>query len=278
MKNKSENSVCGKEIACLIEENFFRFRAVVGQFPNAGVHTTPWLTLIDSGLPHAPWNAVLKTQLPSGAVDQKIEEMLEHFRSRKLPFSWWIGPTTRPPETENRLKAHGFTYRENSPGMAIKLREVNEISPPRPPLMIHPVGSKTDLERFIGVVAHCFHLPEICAAALFDVYLKMGWRSDAPLNHFLGWWKGRAVASASLFFAAGVAGIHLVGTLSELRGRGIGTAMTMACVQRASEMNFQLAVLRSSPLGENVYYRIGFREYCRLKRYEWEPDSEKIFQ
>jgi len=273
MMSKSENYDYKTEVARLIEENFFQFRAVISRLPDASIHPTPHLTIIDSGLLHAPWNAVLRTQLPSGEVDRKIEEVLGYFQSRKLPFSWWIGPTTRPAEIESCLQAHGFAYQENTPGMAIKLREVNENTPSLSFLTIKQVSSETDLERFVRVVRYCFHLPKICAAALFNLYLKIGWQSDAPFHHFLGWWKGRAVASASLFFAADVAGIYLVGTFPETRGRGIGTAMTLACLQRARELGFNLAVLRSSPLGENVYRRIGFREYCRLKRYVWDSNS-----
>jgi len=62
-------------------------------------------------------------------------------------------------------------------------------------------------------------------------------------------------------------------TLPEVRRRGIGAAMTLRVLHEARAIGYRVAVLTASPDGIGVYRRIGFREYCLFRRYEWGPDQ-----
>jgi ribosomal protein S18 acetylase RimI-like enzyme len=64
-----------------------------------------------------------------------------------------------------------------------------------------------------------------------------------------------------------VAGVYNVCTLPELRGLGIGRAITASVIEDARQQGMRVAVLGASPMGDPVYRAMGFREVCRLRSY-----------
>jgi len=87
------------------------------------------------------------------------------------------------------------------------------------------------------------------------------------LQHLIGRWHGDPVATASLFQSAGVAGLYDIATLPEARRQGIGAALTLAPLREARAMGYRIGILQSSPMGLEVYRRLGFQEYCRMNHY-----------
>ncbi len=81
------------------------------------------------------------------------------------------------------------------------------------------------------------------------------------------------VATSQLFVGHGVAAVHLVVTLSELRCRGIGSAMTRHVLSEARTLGYRVGVLTASPFGIGSYRRIGFQDYCLFQHYEWQPHT-----
>jgi hypothetical protein len=55
--------------------------------------------------------------------------------------------------------------------------------------------------------------------------------------------------------------------VTEVRGRGIGRAVTLAALRAGRGLGYRVAILGSSPLGFPVYTRIGFVEVCRVRHY-----------
>jgi ribosomal protein S18 acetylase RimI-like enzyme len=91
----------------------------------------------------------------------------------------------------------------------------------------------------------------------------------APFRLYLGRLHGRPVATNMLACAAGAASVLGVGTLSEARGQGIGTAITLQPYLDARGMGYHTGVLFATELGVPVYRRLGFREVGTISRYLW---------
>ena len=101
-------------------------------------------------------------------------------------------------------------------------------------------------------------------------YARMALEPESEMRCYLGWLGGEPVATACLVFGAGVAGLYGVGTLLQARRCGIGTAMTLAALEKARQLGYLYGVLRASAQGALLYLRLGFREYGRFGTYVWE--------
>jgi predicted GNAT family acetyltransferase len=72
-----------------------------------------------------------------------------------------------------------------------------------------------------------------------------------------------------LFINKEIAGVHLVGTLKEFRNKGIGTEITKKAFEYALSKGAKTGVLQASPMGKNMYKKIGFQEYSRISHWEY---------
>ena len=106
------------------------------------------------------------------------------------------------------------------------------------------------------------------AAWVRAMYARIGLGDEVPWRHYLGRLEGRPVATASLFLAAGVAGIYFVSTAPEARRRGIGAAITRAALEGARALGCRTAVLGASAPGHGLYRRLGFEDVCAIEVYE----------
>jgi GNAT superfamily N-acetyltransferase len=106
-----------------------------------------------------------------------------------------------------------------------------------------------------------------------DAYERIGLGDDVPWRHYVGRLGGQAVATATLFLGAGVAGLYFVLTAPAARRRGIGGAITLAALREARGLGYRVGVLGASAMGLPIYRRLGFHEYCRLTVYEWAPPT-----
>ena len=94
---------------------------------------------------------------------------------------------------------------------------------------------------------------------------------DLPIRNYLGYLNGGPVATSTVFYGGGVAGIYCVATLPEARGKGIGAAITLKpLLDTRDNDGYNYAVLFSTEMGTPVYQRIGFRMTdARINRYLW---------
>ncbi len=64
------------------------------------------------------------------------------------------------------------------------------------------------------------------------------------------------------------AGLHMIGTLSKGRGKGIGKSMTEKLLIEAKSNNLKFCVLHASLMGESIYRKLGFKPYNELETYK----------
>ena len=102
-------------------------------------------------------------------------------------------------------------------------------------------------------------------------YGQCGYEDPSPWAHFIAWDGDTPSATASVLMCGEVAGIYLVGTLASARGRGLGSAVTLAALHHARERGARWGALQSSKMGESVYRAIGFVSHGMLSMYEWHP-------
>ncbi len=211
-------------------------------------------------------NAVVAADLHEAEADRVIAESLRELKNRGVPGCWHVGPSMRPADLGRRLLDAGFTHGGSEPGMAVKLSELDRPADV-PGLDITRVETEDALKTWENTLGRGFGEGVKEARWVAEVYSRLGLTD--PWRHYLGTLDGEPVATATVFFAAGVAGVYFVMTVPEARRRGIGAAITYVALRQARDV--QYAVLGASEAGKSVYAGLGFEQRCVIDLYEWAP-------
>jgi GNAT superfamily N-acetyltransferase len=140
-------------------------------------------------------------------------------------------------------------------------------------LIIHPVLAESQVHQW-SRATYC-GAPEEAIRHVFTIYSQLPLGPQSALRLYLGTLDGEPVATVALFFAAGVAYIGRVVTVHEFRRRGIGAMITLHAMREARSAGYRIAVLTASPMGINIYRRLGFEECCVISTYEWNPSNNQ---
>ena len=64
------------------------------------------------------------------------------------------------------------------------------------------------------------------------------------------------------------AGLHMIGTLPEGRGQGVGSNITKKLLSVAKNHNAKHTVLNASAMGEPIYKKLGFQTFGEIETYQ----------
>lgn len=151
--------------------------------------------------------------------------------------------------------------------MSVDLQALNEDLPVASNLTIHSVTSDDLLHQWTDTWGCRAPAEEI--QRWFTVYSGLPFGPDRSLRLYPGTISGKPVATTALLLAAGVASINWVVTIPSFRQQGIGAAMTLMAAREARSAGYRIGVLVASPMGINIYRRLGFKECCLISSYEW---------
>jgi len=259
--------------ALALDANMVAFGILLSTLPHATLHDEPGILWFETGANDSPFNGVLQTLLAPEALPDAIERVRSHFQRRHLPFHWHLGPDFQPTNLGSLLEAHDIGHDEDEPGMAADLLSLNEEMPEVPNLSIYPVTTEDQVRQW-SRTTYC-GAPEEAIQGVFTAYSGLPLDPQSPLRLYLGTLAGEPVATAALFFAAGVAYIGRIVTVHALRRQGIGAMMTRHAMYEARRADYRIAVLNASPMGINIYRRLGFKECCLISTYEWYPTTNE---
>lgn len=272
-KNTILQDASPARVALALDANKIAFGTLLSTLPHAQLHNEPGLLWFETGVNGSPFNGVLQTRLAPEALPDAIERVRSHFQQRRLPFHWHLGPDFQPANLGGLLEAYGINHDEDEPGMAADLLSFNEDLPAVANLSIYPVMAEDQVRQW-SRTTYC-GAPEDAIQGVFAAYSGLPLDSQSPLRLYLGTLDGAPVATAALFFAAGVAYIGRIVTVHAFRRRGIGAMMTLHAMYEARRAGYHIAVLHASSMGINIYRRLGFKECCLISTYEWYPASNE---
>ena len=245
------------ELTAAVSANLYTlFRAMVvlpGYEPveHAGLsgHSTP--------LSNPMFRGVWAARLQSSQVETAIDAAIAWFGQRRTQdFLWWIDGQTEPYDLAARLLARGFDGNlDGDPGMALDLDSLRQSRPEG--LTVMRASTERQLQDWQDVFTLAFAEPSATGQAWVNATVQAG-GAAAPWRLYVGYLGGRPVATSLVFPGAGVVGVYAVGTLPEVRRKGIGASITAASLLDAQARGYRYAVLFATRSGQSVYQRVGF--------------------
>ena len=257
-----------------IKANWLAYHYCLGRSPKVELSRGRYLSWLITDLPDFFTNLVVSAQLPSDRVDEIIEDALTHFRRKNIRrLSWLVQDEAEVGEMNEALLAHGLTFRETfSTEMAIDLATLMTDLPAVPCLKIVPVIDRSALRQWIHIASIGFRIGEEFEKVWYELFAEVIF--DMRFRTYLALLNGKPVGTSQLFLSGGVAGIYNVSCIPEARGRGIGTAITLAPLLEARRMGYRIGILQASSRGYRIYRRLGFQDFGNLSVYLWENDCE----
>lgn len=257
-----------------IETNTIAFLKELHHVPGVESYIGPNIIWFSTDIPMAFFNSICAANLKEENVDSTIQQIIEQGQSKNTPRLWWTGPLTKPENITKSLEAYGFMCRETN-GMAIDLSEMNEEIPKIPDFEIKEVEDTETLKLWSQAFKVGYGMPDAAEEVWTEHIERIGYTEESLTRIYVGCLKGDPVASSLVYYGEGVAGIYSVGTSPEARGQGIGTAITMAPLIAARKRGYRVSTLQSTPMGFNVYKRIGYKEYCKIGLNVWRPPKKE---
>jgi len=256
-----------------MDENLWAFWRDYGRAPGAELHEEDDLRWFASGIPLAVFNGVPHVQLAEDGVEPALARLQASADRRRAPAMWWVGPNSRPADLAPRLERHGLTLARTMIGMAIELEALDaEFAVPSGLRIEHVHG--TEMRRlWARLLGEGSGFGEAAAQALAELEPSISDSSYLRKPRYIGFLAGRPVATSVLVPSAGLAGVYAVSTVPEVRGRGIGAAMTALPLIEARTQGHRLGILQATAMGHSVYRRLGFRDVCEYRCYTQRPAS-----
>ena len=232
------------------------FVSLAGLLPGGAVEYVEGFTITKTGIRSPDFNIVFALDRPEalGNVSKRIESL---FIRSKVP--WQLITTAGGSDYVRPLiREMNLVLSEVVPGMA--LSPLPDSCPPPPKdLEIRKVEDLQQVDMFLRTSEAGFGV----TVADLDVLENglMSANSDAPFRGalYLGCIGGKPVATSLRSTTREVAGIYLVSTLPEFRGRGFGEAVVWKAVMDGHEEGCTMSCLQASKMGRPVYERMGYR-------------------
>jgi ribosomal protein S18 acetylase RimI-like enzyme len=279
MKNNSEIDIpiidfSSVDMAKAIEANGVACCTSWANWPDMELHkdkTRVW-TITKYKFPF--FNNIFNAHIDASEIHDGISGALSPFNKHNVPMLWWTGPSTQPPNLGEHLLSYGFEHVFEAPEMAIDLNTLKEAPQIQPGLTIKEVLDRKALKTWCEIMTFVYDFPDFALEPWFDMLASLGLGPGNSYRHYLAWFEEKPVATASVFFGAGLAGLSSVATLPEYRQQGLGTAITLEPLLEARRMGYRIGALFSSEMAVDMYKEIGFKEYARGNCYIWTGDKE----
>lgn len=217
-------------------------------------------------------NGVLRTHLRNqepGHIQERIGAALAYFRQHAVSeISWSLGQDCQPADMPLYLQARAFRkLPQEDVGMALDLANLQVETGGFEGLDIRELRDLEDLNVLRQLEIEGFGSSEELAQCYYEMYAGVGFGQGTHWRHFVGRVQGQAVASTSLLFYAGVAGLYGVATIPAARRQGIARAMVLHAIESARRAGYQIVVLSPTEMSERIYQRLGFRAYTCIRHY-----------
>lgn len=244
-------------------------RNVIGKFSylpshikSMNVSRANHLVLVDSQLPCDMFNILCC----DGAVELSVIcEKINHFRSKHLPYAFWVGFEDEPSWLETELQKLGLITDEMEWAMAC---DVSKYQEQIDHFDVRKISNREGISDLVHVMKGIFPKNEHSAIETFYHESEASLLSvDSQLRFCVGYEGEKPVSLVSVYFDEGIASIFDVIVLPEMRGRGLGKLMTQWGMLEAKAKGFDRCILTATNDAKYLYHKLGFVDVKTMKVY-----------
>jgi len=253
------NELNGDSINFYIEQNLDHFYTKSSEHPNFTSRIENkicWVLARNANWP----DCIFKADFEHFNIKKEINSIRKLIRKGKAPNGWTVGPLTKPKNLGTFLEQYGFSNVYQQAGMAVELKDLENIEINRSDLLIKKVDNEETLIQWSEVASQVFGIK-----LDFDLLKFLILKEE--VHFYLGKIEGKSVSTLMLYLSSGVAGLHAVSTLPDYRNKGFGLTISRTALMDAFKMGYRVGVLQASSLGERVYRKLGFQKYCDIISY-----------
>lgn len=241
-----------------IESNlyqFYEFTARRGDLELVKESDYSWVRNKSSAWP----NWIFKLNPEQLMQEKFLENLAARIKNQEIP-PYLI--TLEPEDAKEfyaRAEKYGLRQIMRWTGMAILKDEYFTAASGHVPPDIIQVRDQESLKDWLHVVNSALYSSNSLVTALLEkLYL------EDPFKLYLGYENGAAVSTSLSFEKSSVAGLYMIATLENHRQKGYGNALTRYAMEKCFQNKCECIILHASTMGEKVYRKIGFKEYCKF--------------
>ena len=259
------------EGSCVVSDEMAQYFLTVDGQP--GTYVLEGVSASSVRAPHADRNRIFKARLAPESADDEIERLLQPFRQRAVPVTWYVDNCSRPNDLATRLTSHGLELRYFWTGMIHSLADLaGSVDAPSDMAVVEAV-SAGEREQWMQVVLDGFELTQFHDLEL--VLTETGVLSGR-WHRLMAVQNGIPVGGALLFAGDGVAGLHWLGVPQMFRKRGAGVLLTQEALVRSAEMGYLHLALQANPEVVQLYVRLGFDRVGDIAVFDWRPGIDAL--
>lgn len=203
-------------------------------------------------------------KLKAGA-ETLINEIAGDIKLQKLPNAIVFTETAAQDFTE-RLTEEGFYPSIKQQGMIIKLSDFQRTDG-EGNCKFSLVKNKNEADRFATIASQSFKYK-------VDGAILLSFVESKNVKLFIGWYENVPAFCGLIFYdESNLAGLHMIGTLPQFRGKGLATIMTNKLLEECIKDGKGYCVLHASAAGEPIYSRLGFERVKEIITYSLKMSS-----
>ncbi|MBM1107794.1 GNAT family N-acetyltransferase [Aurantibacter crassamenti] len=185
-----------------------------------------------------------------------LKDLQQKIRSKKLPNSVEVYEQA---SVEKILTSNGYSLTSTLKAMALTTNgSLYGNITDSDFLQVH---SEYEARLFAEVASESFGYP-VKTSTVIPLY------KDPAFKLFLGTYQNSFPSCGMVYLDKnGVSGIHMIGTIADYRGLGLGKKMTQLLVNEAIKNQSKKVFLVASQAGERIYTKMGFETYGVLESY-----------
>jgi hypothetical protein len=209
---------------------------------------------------------------PLWEIEAEIEKVKGIFAKRGVPWYWWVGPDTQPPDLFQLLTIHGLVNSYSLPAIVAPL--TGSRPPLNPTVKVWQAETESDLSVASMIKRKAFGFPASIGLTYFED-MAADWLKGDPARLYLARTNdGPPAAIGALIMGADYPGVFVMATLPEWGRRGLGGGILVRMFSQAAEEGHRLIALTAGRKGHPLYRKSGFE---RVFDYHvaWCEDQER---